>query len=1088
MASDLLSPTPAPRVVHFDLDTATNESSSASATPQTSTITLLPPPPASPSPSAFADPSSTSYSDAGPSSSLPLFRYSEDDDPPIASTSYSRDDSTSFYPPKPLASGLASREARWEADPDDLDSDFDEGQAPLMEGLVHSRRSLDLRAEERRLKEMESDAESDEQPEWINRGGGIWAGIANMSNSILGAGIIGLPYALREAGFFSGIILLLILGSVTDWTIRLIVLNAKMSGRRTYIDIMDSCFGRHGRAAVSFFQFAFAFGGMCAFTVITGDTLPRVLLAIVGDDHGSLVDFLISRHVVTTVLTVGISYPLSLYRDIEKLSHASTLALISMVVIVFSVGIRGPGVDETLKGDSSTRWTFLEPGVFEAIGVISFAFVCHHNSLLIYGSLRTPTLDRFAQITHVSTALSMVACLCMSISGFLVFTDRTQGNILNNFAEDDTLINIARACFGANMFATLPLEAFVCREVAETYFWPDEREFNKKRHVLITSGLVFSALLVSLVTCDLGLILELAGGFSATALAYLFPAACFLRLSGTGPQQAPQRFAAWVCAAFGVAVMVLSTFLSIRKALKGGSHKASFSKPRTPISVRQHLLTIHLRTSPAPVDYFASSWATTEATEIMSGWRLAKDAGPPGDVDTVEVLESQPDAKKAARLLQKIHSLVKPIMKKHGWFLPTLAEFFPKNPNLLGININAGEKICIRLRLANDPYSFLPLEESLIGTMLHELTHNRRGPHDDAFFKILDGLQVEYDALRASGYTGEGFHGKGNRVGEGVSHDKGVSMREAREKALRRFEEKEKIRKLLGTGGRLGGKAPAEKGKRMAEVLAETAERRLRASRTCGGDDAHSHPSGSKKEDLPPEIQAEIAAAEKDSRRVVIDLTTDSSDDEDDCAAIAGESSIGLRIKPEPAGELNLASSSSPSKRSRASSASSEEIEIVSSKRPVPARPPASAKPLHSAKSAAAASIIPANPFDSRSRTTASSSAPAPSVTPRSAPQKPTNSKPRPLSRNATPQPAWTCSTCTFANPSPLSLACEVCLTERPPGTLVVGADIGPSRRPTPVTRDKDGGWACETCSTRNEDLFWTCRVCGRLKRSSERG
>lgn len=71
---------------------------------------------------------------------------------------------------------------------------------------------------------------------------------------------------------------------------------------------------------------------------------------------------------------------------------------------------------------------------------------CHHNSLLIYGSLRTPTLDRFARITHVSTTLSVIACLCMSTSGFLVFTNRTQGNILNNFAEDDTLINIARAC------------------------------------------------------------------------------------------------------------------------------------------------------------------------------------------------------------------------------------------------------------------------------------------------------------------------------------------------------------------------------------------------------------------------------------------------------------------------------------------------------------------------------------------------------------------------------------------------------------------------------------------------------------------
>ncbi|GAA5903767.1 hypothetical protein JCM5296_003918 [Sporobolomyces johnsonii] len=569
--ADLLSPAPRP-TVRFDLGDDSSDNLAAVTPP-------LPPPPASPQPVAPFASSPKPYSDDDPSSGRSIYQYDTDDDPSASTSRLVDDDPDSYYPPKPLASNVSSRETQFDLDSDELEaSDYDtSSHEPLMEGLLHHPRamrgSIDLRAEDRRLKDLERDAEEERTPDWLNRGGGILAGIANMSNSILGAGIIGLPYALREAGFFSGIVLLLILGVVTDWTIRLIVLNAKMSGRRTYIDIMDSCFGRHGRAAVSFFQFAFAFGGMCAFCVILGDTIPRVLLSITGPDTSGFVSFLISRPVVTILLTVGISYPLSLYRDIEKLSHASALALISMVVIVVSVAIRGPGVEDTLKGDPSQRWTVLESGFFEAIGVISFAFVCHHNSLLIYGSLRTPTLDRFAQVTHVSTILSVVACLCMSTSGFLVFTDRTQGNILNNFAEDDTLINVARACFGANMFATLPLEAFVCREVAETYFWPDEKEFNKRRHVLITTGLVFSALLVSLITCDLGLILELAGGFSATALAYLFPAACFLRLSGHGPQQAPQRIAAWACAAFGIAVMVLSTFLSIRKAIKGESHK-----------------------------------------------------------------------------------------------------------------------------------------------------------------------------------------------------------------------------------------------------------------------------------------------------------------------------------------------------------------------------------------------------------------------------------------------------------------------------------------------------------------------------------
>lgn len=44
--------------------------------------------------------------------------------------------------------------------------------------------------------------------------------------------------------------------------------------------------------------------------------------------------------------------------------------------------------------------------------------------------------------------------------------------------------------------------------------------------------------------------------------------------------------------------------------------------------------------------------------------------------------KSKPD--EALALLKRVASLVKPIMKDHGWSLPCLAEFFPTNPGLLG--------------------------------------------------------------------------------------------------------------------------------------------------------------------------------------------------------------------------------------------------------------------------------------------------------------------------------------------------------------------------------------------------------------------
>lgn len=114
-----------------------------------------------------------------------------------------------------------------------------------------------------------------------------------------------------------------------------------------------------------------------------------------------------------------------------------------MFVIIITVLTQGPLQASNLRGQLKGS-LIINDGVFQAIGVISFAFVCHHNSLLIYGSLRKPTMDRFATVTHYSTGISMLACMAMALGGYLSFGDRTQGNVLNNFPTDNVMVNIAR--------------------------------------------------------------------------------------------------------------------------------------------------------------------------------------------------------------------------------------------------------------------------------------------------------------------------------------------------------------------------------------------------------------------------------------------------------------------------------------------------------------------------------------------------------------------------------------------------------------------------------------------------------------------
>ena len=44
------------------------------------------------------------------------------------------------------------------------------------------------------------------------------------------------------------------------------------------------------------------------------------------------------------------------------------------------------------------------------------------------------------------------------------------------------------------MMTTTPLEAFVCREVIESYFF-EERAFSTRRHFIVTTALVVGAML-----------------------------------------------------------------------------------------------------------------------------------------------------------------------------------------------------------------------------------------------------------------------------------------------------------------------------------------------------------------------------------------------------------------------------------------------------------------------------------------------------------------------------------------------------------------------------------------------------------------
>ncbi|XP_077435353.1 LOW QUALITY PROTEIN: putative sodium-coupled neutral amino acid transporter 11 [Vanacampus margaritifer] len=409
----------------------------------------------------------------------------------------------------------------------------------------------------------------------------------NFVNSIIGSGVIGLPYALNQAGLPCGFLLLIIVGFITDYTIILLIKGGNLSGTNSYQSLVQSTFGFPGFLVLSVLQFLYPFIAMISYNITTGDTLTKVFQRIpgVGPDH-----IVANRHFVIVMSTVLCTLPLSLYRNIERLGKVSFMSMILTVIILIIVIIRAATLGPQMYDDTKCfrpltimilqsenkmatkhkcgflssapvedAWVFAKWNAFQAVGVMSFAFICHHNSFLIYGSLEQPTLTNWTRVTHISVGSALIISAAFAVAGYVTFTGYTQGDIFENYCRNDNLATFGRFCFGLSIITTFPLECFVTREVISNSICG--RELSKVEHMSVTVIIVTVSAAISLAYDCLGIVLELNGVVSATPLIFIIPSACFLKLS-PGRWYHSENLMPTFLIAFGVFIMITGLTMS----------------------------------------------------------------------------------------------------------------------------------------------------------------------------------------------------------------------------------------------------------------------------------------------------------------------------------------------------------------------------------------------------------------------------------------------------------------------------------------------------------------------------------------------
>lgn len=394
---------------------------------------------------------------------------------------------------------------------------------------------------------------------------------SNLVNAIVGAGIVGIPFAVRQCGFVSGIVLIIVCAFVTEKSLRLLINTAKHIHVPTYETLAEACFGSIGFRFVALNMFFTAFGAMISYLMIVKQTFGTLLLGTEDDilaNRAIALDTTYMRRAILLIISITIMLPIACKRDMADLAQTSRFNVIVDTLLVGLVAFTSPiwysknseGVDDSsIASDRSgmatveTDWFFRGDTIFVGLGVLSFAYVCQHSAFIIAGSLERPTSKRWSNVTTTALILCGILNLICGILGYLGYREETQGNILENLGRNNLPANIARAMLGMTMLFVYPVESFVTRHVCVVLLFSGRSAHEgNDAHILsradrrigLTTALYILAVIPAVLTNDLGPVLAITGTVGGSCLSYLGPGVIYLGVHG-------ERFLSLARQAFG---------------------------------------------------------------------------------------------------------------------------------------------------------------------------------------------------------------------------------------------------------------------------------------------------------------------------------------------------------------------------------------------------------------------------------------------------------------------------------------------------------------------------------------------------------
>ncbi|XP_071379508.1 sodium-coupled neutral amino acid transporter 5b [Centroberyx affinis] len=404
--------------------------------------------------------------------------------------------------------------------------------------------------------------------------------VFNLSNAIMGSGILGLSYAMSNTGIILFLILLTCIACLSCYSVHLLLRSAGVVGIRAYEQLGLRAFGHPGKILAAVIITLHNIGAMSSYLFIVKYELPLVIQAFLGQTTSSE-DWFMNGNYLIIIVSVCIILPLALMKHLGYLGYTSGFSLTCMVFFLSAViykrfNIACPleafgnySVNSTIpEGTCQAKLFTINQETAYTIPILAFAFVCHPEVLPIYTELHNPTKRRMQNIGNVSILGMFVMYLLTAIFGYLTFYENTEAELLHTYSKVDpldTLILCVRLAVLVAVTLTVPVVLFPIRRALLQLLFP-EKPFHWVRHIVIALCLLFAVNLLVILVPNIRDIFGIIGATTAPSLIFILPGLFYIRIvpKDQEPMNSRPKIQAACFTALGFIFMTMSlTFIGL---------------------------------------------------------------------------------------------------------------------------------------------------------------------------------------------------------------------------------------------------------------------------------------------------------------------------------------------------------------------------------------------------------------------------------------------------------------------------------------------------------------------------------------------